>query len=131
MGVEAVDGRGKEQNILMNCPHCQRQLPDPSVATCPFCGMPINAAAGHDPYAGPTMMQGGDPGQTAWNPPPGAEPARPDWNQPMPEPPAYTPPAATPPGEQPTLLYGQQPGYTPPGYTPQPQTPAYGQPPTP
>jgi hypothetical protein len=93
--------------------------------------MPINAAAGHDPYAGPTMMQGGDPGQTAWNPPPGAEPARPDWNQPMPEPPAYTPPAATPPGEQPTLLYGQQPGYTPPGYTPQPQPPAYGQPQTP
>src|SRR6185312_11004478 len=98
----------------MNCPHCQRQLPDPSVATCPFCGMPVRAATGQDPYAGPTVIQGapgGDPAQTAWSPAPGASS-----------------------GEQPTLLYGQQqpggqpPAYTPPGYTPQPQPPVYGQP---
>ena len=76
--------------------------------------MPVRAATGQDPYAGPTVIQGapgGDPAQTAWSPAPGASS-----------------------GEQPTLLYGQQqpggqpPAYTPPGYTPQPQQPAYGQP---
>jgi hypothetical protein len=98
--------------------------------------MPVRAATGQDPYAGPTVIQGApgsDPAQTAWNPPPGAEPVRPSWNQPMPEPPGFTPPAP-PSAEQPTLLYGQQqlggqpPAYTPPGYTPQPPQPAYGQP---
>jgi hypothetical protein len=112
--------------------------------------MPVNAGAGQDPYAGPTIMQGA-PGV------PGGEPARPDWNQPMPEPPGYASPT-TPAGEQPTLLYGQQqpggqppaftppgypsqpaqpveqpPAYTPPAYTPTPQSapPMYGQPQTP
>ena len=83
--------------------------------------MPVNAAAGQYPYAGPTVIQGAPGGL-------GAEPARPDWNQPMPEPPSYTSPVA-PAGEQPTLLYGQQqpgqqpPAYTPPGYPPQAMQP--------
>lgn len=122
----------------MNCPHCQRALPDPNVATCPFCGMPVHAAAGQDPYTGPTVVQGapaGDPSLPAWNQPPGGEAARPDWNQPIPEQPVQMPPTPPPP---PTP---QPPAYTPPAYTPpaynqppapgygQPQTPGYGQPP--
>lgn len=42
----------------MNCPHCHQPLPDPSVATCPFCGQPVNTAAEQDALAGPTVIQG-------------------------------------------------------------------------
>ncbi len=116
----------------MNCPHCQRALPDPNVATCPFCGMPVHAAAGQDPYTGPMVVQGapaGDPSLPAWNQPPGGEAARPDWNQPIPEQPVQMPPTPPPP---PTP---QPPAYTPPAFTPpaynQPPAPGYGQPQTP
>lgn len=109
----------------MKCPHCQRELPDPNVATCPFCGMPVNTAAEAETptvlQEAPTVVQGT----------PGGASARPEWNDssadtvaytpPSDQPPAYTPPPPVAPPAPPQ----EPPPYTPPAYTP----PVYNQPP--
>ena len=94
--------------------------------------MPVNAAAGQDPYAGPTVIQGAPGGTGA----PGGDPAQTAWSSPFPAPSAEQPTALYAQGQAPQPSQPQQPpAYTPPpqppAYTPQPPQPVYGQPQTP